>query len=69
MLMLILFPIRVFSGNLSKVNDVEEIANSNKIEEDVGLRGFANKLFDQFKYFISEDFNDRIVKEVYLEYN
>ena len=35
--MLILFPIRVFSGNLSKVNDVEEIANSNKIEEDVGL--------------------------------
>jgi len=56
--MLILFPIRVFSGNLSKVNDVEEIANSNKIEEDVGLRGFANKLFDQFKYFISEDFNE-----------
>jgi len=39
-----------FSGILSKVNDVEEIATHNKIEEDVGLRGFANKLFDQFKY-------------------
>ena len=36
-----------FSGILSKVNDVEELATSNKIQEDVGLRGFANKLFDQ----------------------
>jgi len=39
-----------FSGILSKVNDVEEIATSNKIEEDVGFKGFANKLFDQLKY-------------------
>ena len=39
-----------FSGILSKVNDVEELATSNKIEEDVGLKGFANKLFDQLKY-------------------
>jgi len=39
-----------FSGILSKVNDVEEIATSNKIEEDVGLKGFANKLFNQVKY-------------------
>ncbi|MFW5794765.1 MAG: DUF6765 family protein [Bacillota bacterium] len=39
-----------FSGILSKVNDVNEIATSNKIDEDIGFKGFANNLFDQVKY-------------------
>jgi len=45
-----------FSGILSKVNDVEELATSNKIKEDFDPWGFANKLFDQVKYVTKDKY-------------